>query len=80
MVTYGSGVEDVSCVGSMLAFDGDAPGTVLSTYRALRCDEQIPVSVLPIVDTGFGDYVCLGYRLGHVPSGPIAMPRYVDFR
>jgi hypothetical protein len=66
VVTYGSGVEDVSCVGSMLAFDGDAPRTVLSTYRALRCDEQIPVSVLPIVDTGFGDYVCLDYRLGHV--------------
>ena len=33
VVTSGSGVEDVSCVGSMLAFDEDGPGTVLSTYR-----------------------------------------------
>ncbi|MDR6889364.1 MULTISPECIES: SMI1/KNR4 family protein [Variovorax] len=68
VVTSGSGVEDVSCFGSMLAFDEDGPGTVLSTYRALRCDEQIPVSVLPIVNTGFGDYVCLDYRLDHVPT------------
>lgn len=45
--------------GAVLRVDGEDDGSILGTMRDLG--EQLPPGVVPIVDTGFGDHVCLRF-------------------
>lgn len=55
-----------SCVGVLLSFSEDDPENILDTYERLR--PFLPTGAVPIVDDGGGDFVCLDYSPGPVPT------------
>jgi hypothetical protein len=63
-----AGREYISNFGGLLAFEGEGQESILGILRELRVDDQLPPSVIPIINTGFGDYVCLDYRSGSEPQ------------
>lgn len=58
----------ISNFGGLLAFEGELGESVLGALRDLNVDGQLPPGVVPIVNTGFGDYVCLDYRNDAEPT------------
>lgn len=58
--TWGTGV------GVLLGVNPAEPDSIVSAYEDLA--EQLPDGVVPIIDDGGGDFVCLDYRHGPDPS------------
>lgn len=51
--------------GAVLRIDDEAAASIQETMQNLG--DQLPADVVPIVDTGFGDYVCLRFVGGAEP-------------
>lgn len=59
-VTDATGRRRVSCLGGVLQV-GD---TTWGIRQAANQIDGLPLGVVPIIETGFGDYVCLDFRQG----------------
>ena len=51
-----------SCVGVLLSIDPRHSGNVFQHISHLAGDDQLPAHLVPIIDDGGGDLVCLDYR------------------
>lgn len=71
-VTLSHGEAFTSCVGVLLSADPADPESIAATYEGLG-DSADP-KLIPIIDDGGGDFVCLDYRVGR------AVPRIAYFR
>jgi hypothetical protein len=52
----------VSCIGELKSLDPRHSGNVFACISNLAIDSQLPEGLLPIIDDGGGDLVCLDYR------------------
>lgn len=55
-----------SCVGLLLSFSPTDSESIFSTFDRLK--PFLPVGAIPIADDGGGDFVCLDYGQGTVPT------------
>lgn len=60
------GKRQIGSLGVLLALKPDQPDRLVDAIRNLG--DQIPVGVIPIIETGWGDFVCLDYRESKEPT------------
>lgn len=60
------GEPQVGNLGALLALKPDQSDRLVDAIRDLG--DQVPVGVIPIVETGWGDFVCLDYRESNEPT------------
>jgi hypothetical protein len=58
------GQEVASQVSLLLTLDSREDENVLSTTRDLKAEGRLPEGLVPIIDDGGGNYVCLDYGKG----------------
>ncbi len=62
VVSSGASGTFRSSVGVLLSLDPQEPENVVTTATDLRIDRGLPEGLVPIINDGSGDYVCLDYR------------------